>query len=389
MKNRTDLEKEDHAKITNLIQDRIDQRKSTYVSFIDFEKAFDWINRDLLLYKLIMNGIDGKFYFAIKSLYCQTSNNILSSSFTTISGVRQGDNLSPTLFKIFINDLSNELKTPNVGVHIGPDIILSHLLYADDLALIAESEADLQELLNRVSSWCQKWHINAGKSKIVQFRKRLVNKTTFNFKEWQIKLDIVSEYKYLGFIFNENMDLKISINDLSSRAGRSLGSCISRFKSMKDVGFKTYTQLYNSMVVPISDYFAGIWGIRKFEQSHKLQNRAIRLFLGLGPKTPFCAIQGDMGWTSPSCRHIIKIVKLWNRIIKMEQSRLPFTLLKNLIHNNGGWIKKIRSLSEDFNINTNNYTHIPVSVVMDTITQKEQTEWRNTIASKPELITFV
>ena len=62
---------EDHAFVlTNLIQDRIDQRKSTYVSFIDFEKAFDWINRDLLLYKLIMNGIDGKFYFAIKSLYC-------------------------------------------------------------------------------------------------------------------------------------------------------------------------------------------------------------------------------------------------------------------------------------------------------------------------------
>ena len=78
-----------------------------------------------------------------------------------------------------------------------------------------------------------------------------------------------------------------------------------------------------------------------------------------------------------------------DRIIKMEQSRLPFKLSKNLIPNNGGWIKKIRSLSEDFNIITNNYTHIPVSVVMDKITQKEQTEWRNTIASKPKLSTFV
>ena len=141
---------------------------------------------------------------------------------------------------------------------------------------------------------------------------------------------------------------------------------------MKDVGYRTYTQLYNSMVVPISDYFAGIWGIRKFEQSDKLQNRAICFFLGLGPKTPICAMQGDMGWTSPSCRHIIKIVKLWNRIIKMEQSRLPFKLLKNLIHNNGGWIKKIRSLSEDFNINTNNYTHIPVSVVWIKLDRKNK-----------------
>ena len=99
------------------------------------------------------------------------------------------------------------------------------------------------------------------------------------------------------------MDLKISINDLSSRAGKSLGSCISRFKSIKDVGYRTYTQSYNSMWVPISDYFEGIWGIRKFEQSDKLQNRVIRFFLGFGPKTPISAIQGDMGWTSPLCRH--------------------------------------------------------------------------------------
>ena len=84
-----------------------------------------------------MNSIDGKKYLAIKSLYCQTSsyvepNNILSNSFNTKSGVRQWDNLSPTFFYIFINDLSNELKTLNLGVHIGPDIILSHLLYDED-----------------------------------------------------------------------------------------------------------------------------------------------------------------------------------------------------------------------------------------------------------------
>ena len=49
--------------------------------------------------------------------------------------------------------------------------------------------------------------------KLFILEKRHVNKTTFNFKEGRNKLDIVSEYKYLGFIFNENMDLKISIND--------------------------------------------------------------------------------------------------------------------------------------------------------------------------------
>ena len=43
-----------------------------FVAFIDFEKAFDWIDRDLLLYKLLLCPIDCKFYYAIKSLYNQT-----------------------------------------------------------------------------------------------------------------------------------------------------------------------------------------------------------------------------------------------------------------------------------------------------------------------------
>ena len=79
-----------------------------------------------------------------------------------------------------------------------------------------------------------------------------------------------------------------------------------------------------------------------------------------------------------------KIGKLSNRIIKMEHSRLPLKLSKNL---NGGWIE--RSLSEDIDLNINYVTHISVSVVMDKITQKEQIEWRNIIASKPKLRTFV
>ena len=54
---------------------------------------------------------------------------------------------------------------------------------------------------------------------------------------------------------------------------------------MKNVGYRTYKQLYNAMVVLISDHFAAIWKIRKFEQSDKLQNRAIRFFIGLGTKT--------------------------------------------------------------------------------------------------------
>ena len=86
-----------------------------FCAFIDLEKAFDWVERDLLYLKLLKTGIEGKIYKSIKSLYsgtlsCVRLNGFLTDWFNCDSGVRQGDNLSPTLFSVFINDLALELK---------------------------------------------------------------------------------------------------------------------------------------------------------------------------------------------------------------------------------------------------------------------------------------
>ena len=88
----------------------------TFVTFIDFSKAFDSVNRNLLLYVLLQSGIDGKLYFIIKALYnlteaCVTLNGALSEWFKTELGVRQGDNLSPTLFSVFINELAEKCQS--------------------------------------------------------------------------------------------------------------------------------------------------------------------------------------------------------------------------------------------------------------------------------------
>ena len=55
------------------------------------------------------------------------------------TGVKQGCNLSPTLFSIFANDLVAEVNDLDIGIKVG-DRKLSLLLYADDIVLVAESE---------------------------------------------------------------------------------------------------------------------------------------------------------------------------------------------------------------------------------------------------------
>ena len=61
-----------HSVITN----RLNAGLCTYVAFVDLAKVFDSVNRELLFYKLLINGIDGKFYYAIKALYSNTKNCI-------------------------------------------------------------------------------------------------------------------------------------------------------------------------------------------------------------------------------------------------------------------------------------------------------------------------
>lgn len=64
------------------------------------------------------------------------------------TGDKQGDNLQPTLFVVFINDLVKEVNDQDIGINI-VDKKLSILLCADDIAMIANNEEDLQHLFNK------------------------------------------------------------------------------------------------------------------------------------------------------------------------------------------------------------------------------------------------
>ena len=116
---------------------------------------------------------------------CVKLNNELSKSFTCNIGVRQGDNLSPLLFAIFINDFEQfistqyngleEIKTLYTDMATNDEILtllkLYVLLYADDTIIMAESPNELQLALNAVNDYCKTWKlkINIDKTKIIRF----------------------------------------------------------------------------------------------------------------------------------------------------------------------------------------------------------------------------
>ena len=82
-----------------------------------------------------------------------------------------GDNLSPALFNIYLNDLTRDLKELELGVSLG-DTQICFLLHTDDIVLTSKNEQNLQKMLDYVGYWCHKWQmkVNIDKIKIIHFK---------------------------------------------------------------------------------------------------------------------------------------------------------------------------------------------------------------------------
>ena len=61
--------------VSSIVKNRLNQGLDTFAALVDLEKAFDWITRSLLFFKLLEFNIDGKIYRAIKALY--TNNKVM------------------------------------------------------------------------------------------------------------------------------------------------------------------------------------------------------------------------------------------------------------------------------------------------------------------------
>ena len=182
------------------------------VCFLDASKAFDRVNHSLLFNKLIKRGICGYLlriiiYWYETQTMCVKWGNVTSGSFGVSNGVRQGGILSPLFFNVYVDDLSVQLNKLNIGC-ISKDMIINHLMYADDLVLISPSTAGLQELLDI----CQKFGIehdmifNPKKSAVMFFKPSdAINLSYPDFTLNSGSISIVDEYKYLGYIICDNL----------------------------------------------------------------------------------------------------------------------------------------------------------------------------------------
>ena len=289
----------DHISSLSSIIETRKLKKCTYAAFIDFSKAYDRINRNMLFSKLSDLGLKGNFYESMKAIYsnvrCSVKvNGVLSDSFNVSSGLKQGCLLSPMLFNLYLNDLAVKLKSLGCGINIDGEVV-PIILYADDIVLFAENEQDLQQLLNVLNEWCEEWDMvtNLGKSNVTHFRNSSVSRTNCEFHIGNLdnnRVQVVDRYRYLGIVLNDFLDFSVTARVVADAAHRALGLLISKEKIQGGMPYKVFTKLYNALVQSIIDYGVAIWGYKEFSSINAVQNRACRYFLGVGKYTPTAAV---------------------------------------------------------------------------------------------------
>ena len=100
--------------LNGVIQKQLILRKPLYICFVDFSKAFDLANRNILFYKLMRYGWTGRVIDTLRNLYSKTKfrvkcNGMLSPPILNEIGVNQGGVCSGLLFRKYVSDLEQYL----------------------------------------------------------------------------------------------------------------------------------------------------------------------------------------------------------------------------------------------------------------------------------------
>ena len=222
-----------------------------FLCFVDVRKAFDRVNYLKLFLKLHKRGtplylISLLFCWFSTQQFCVKWGNVLSYSFGSSNGLRQGGILSPLLFNVYTDELNVRLNALPIGCTVN-GFIINNLCYADDMVLISPSAHGLQRLIDTCSFYADEHDILYNESKtqcmsILPRTLRLIEDPPIHLKDH--RLTFVKEFPYLGHIITNNQKDTVDIEQ-RRRKLCSLGNMITRrfafcHQETKLLLFRTY-----------------------------------------------------------------------------------------------------------------------------------------------------
>ena len=216
-------------------------------------------------------------YKGIKS--CVSFSGEQSTFFPCLRGVRQGENLSPVLFALFLNDLENFMHSNDcsgIDLERGTDTLYDYLcifilLYADDTVIFGVDATDFQKNLDVFYESAKMWQldINFDKTKILIFGTR--NDDRFKFKIGNNIIEICKDFKYLGVVFTKSRSFCRAKKHNYDQAKKAMHLLYKRIRNL-NLPIDLQIQLFEHTILPIALYGCEIWAFENTDIIEKLQN---------------------------------------------------------------------------------------------------------------------
>nr|KAG5687578.1 hypothetical protein BaRGS_009975 [Batillaria attramentaria] len=257
------------ASLRIIVEQSLEWNSPLYINFIDYEKAFDSVDREALWKLLRHYGVPGKIISLIQCTYQDMSCRIahagqLSESFEVKTGVRQGCLLSPFLFLLVIDWI---MKTTTAGRKNGIQWTLwtqlDDLDFADDLALLSHSHSQIQDKTTRLEATSAGTGLKINRKKTELMKINTTANTPVTVGGEPIRE--VESFVYLGSVVDGQGGTD---RDVTARIGKARAAMVmlKNVWASKVVSIRTKLRIFNSNVKSVLLYGCETWRTTKTMQ---------------------------------------------------------------------------------------------------------------------------
>jgi len=270
--------------ISQIIEKKFEYRQNVWQVFVDFKKAYDSIHRESLYNIMYEFGIPCKLISLTKvcmngTKYQVRVDNVLSEEFQVVTGLKQGDALSPLLFNIALEKAVRSIQRDNHGIDIGTNKI-GILGFADDLNIIGDDEESVKQCTAVLINEAKTIGLNVNnKTKVMELLPG--NNQVDNVVIQGHTFEKVRQFTYLGTSISGNNDWSIELNSRIIKAEKASFSLTKYLKS-KLFSRKTKVNLYTAIIRPTLTYGCEVWPLtNKMEQKlMSFENKILRIICG-------------------------------------------------------------------------------------------------------------
>lgn len=283
-------------------------------------------------------GVNEKLCMNISSVYKNTRNyirtgNLHSEEFTTAEGLRQGGVLSPILFNIVMDDILKEVKTKvrrlKVGYRNMEIVTIGECVFADDVAIFANNEKDIQHNLEVWQDALKKRNlkINIDKTRVMKIgNSNITSPVELNGN----KVEQADIYKYLGAKIQGNGKNSAEINERLENTMKLYHAMNTGFIRKKEISVKTKMSVFNTVFRPILTYGSESWILSR-QQKSKIQAVEMKYLRAVKGVTRRDRIRNEVIREELSIEPTLKFIerqqlKWFGHMVRMGQERQVKTI---------------------------------------------------------------